>query len=76
MSVYHTTGRISEAMWSKIDLLLSTAGLRNSKCFVALISRKALDRVRDENDSHVWDNVLLEYETALQVGIPLFCFSV
>eukprot|EP01040_Poterioochromonas_malhamensis_P020570 gene20570-24589_t len=40
-------------------------GLRNSKCFVALISRKALDRVRDENDSHVWDNVLLEYETAL-----------
>eukprot|EP01033_Poteriospumella_lacustris_P005209 gene5209-3720_t len=43
-------------------------GLRNSKCFVALISRKALDRVRDENDSHVWDNVLLEYETALQIS--------
>eukprot|EP01038_Epipyxis_sp_PR26KG_P008916 gene8916-12024_t len=42
-------------------------GLKNSKCFVAIISRKALDRVRDETDNHTWDNVLLEYETALAI---------
>ena len=44
------------------------AGLKNSKCFVALISRKALDKVRDKQADHTWDNVLLEYETALNVS--------
>jgi hypothetical protein len=46
-------------------------GLKNSKCFVALISRKALDQVRNEHCDHTWDNVLLEYETALTVTILL-----
>lgn len=44
-------------------------GLKNSKCFVAVISRRALDRVRDEAENHMWDNVLLEYETALNVSL-------
>jgi hypothetical protein len=38
---------------------------------VALISRKALDQVRNEHCDHTWDNVLLEYETALTVTILL-----
>lgn len=42
-------------------------GLKNSKTFVALISRKALDRVRDYSSDHSSDNVLLEYETALDI---------
>lgn len=50
-------------------------GLKNSKCFVAVISRRALDRVRDESDNHTWDNVLLEYETALAVRFPLHSLS-
>lgn len=46
-------------------------GLKNSKCFLALISRNGLERVRDESADHTWDNVLLEYETALNVSISL-----
>ena len=42
-------------------------GLRSSRCFVALISRAGLARVRDPAQSHKYDNVLLEYETALNV---------
>ncbi len=43
------------------------AGLRNSNKFVALISSAALEKVRDENQDHTHDNVLLEYEMALKV---------
>jgi TIR domain/SAM domain (Sterile alpha motif) len=42
-------------------------GLRGSKYFLALISSAALARVRDSAQDHTWDNVLLEYETALKV---------
>jgi hypothetical protein len=48
--------------------IVALLGLKNSKCFVALISRKALDRVRDKGSDHTYDNVLLEYETALNVS--------
>ncbi len=46
-------------------------GLKNSKVFVALISRRALDKVRDKTGDHTFDNVLLEYETALNVSSSL-----
>lgn len=42
-------------------------GLRNSRSFIALISSAALARVRDTSQDHTFDNVLLEYETALKV---------
>lgn len=48
--------------------IMLVLGLKNSKCFVALISRKALERVRDKTSDHTYDNVLLEYETALNVS--------
>jgi hypothetical protein len=35
-----------------------------------VISKKALERVRDKASDHTWDNVLLEYETALNVSFP------
>ena len=41
-------------------------GLKGSKCFVSLISRKALEPCRDKTRNHTWDNVLLEIETALR----------
>jgi hypothetical protein len=50
-------------------------GLKNSKCFVALISRKALDQVRNDQCDHTWDNVLLEYEAALTVRSFPFVFG-
>lgn len=43
------------------------SGLKRSKCFVALVSKKALNIVRDETVDHSTDNVLLEYETALLI---------
>jgi TIR domain len=43
-------------------------GLRGSKYFLALISSNALARVRDSAQDHTYDNVLLEYETALSVS--------
>jgi hypothetical protein len=46
-------------------------GLRNSRCFIALISSAGLAKVRDYYQDHTYDNVLLEYETALKVD---FCF--
>lgn len=42
-------------------------GLTSSKCFVALISRAGLTQVRNFATDHTYDNVLLEYETALNV---------
>ena len=44
------------------------SGLKRSKCFVALVSRSALTKVRDAEQNHSYDNVLLEYETALNVS--------
>ena len=41
-------------------------GLKGSKCFVSLISSRALSLCRDMNINHTWDNYLLEIETALQ----------
>ena len=41
-------------------------GLKGSKCFISLISRKALESCRDKTINHTWDNVLLEIETALR----------
>ena len=41
-------------------------GLKGSKCFISLISRKALESCRDKSRNHTWDNVLLEIETALR----------
>ena len=41
-------------------------GLKGSKCFISLISRKALEPCRDKTKNHTWDNVLLEIETALR----------
>jgi len=41
-------------------------GLKGSKCFVSVISRKALEPCRDMKRNHTWDNVLLEIETALR----------
>ena len=55
-------------------------GLRSSKYFIACISRAGLAKIRDPNQAHCYDNVLLEYETALNIKslftrpyiIPLF----
>ena len=44
-------------------------GLMNSRVFIALISSGALARVRDFKQDHTYDNVLLEYETALKVSV-------
>lgn len=44
-------------------------GLKRSKCFIALISKSALAKVRDAEQDHTYDNVLLEYETALNVSL-------
>lgn len=41
-------------------------GLKGSKCFISLISRKALEPCRDKTKNHAKDNVLLEIETALR----------
>lgn len=43
-------------------------GLRGSLVFVALISKAGLAKARDHTADHRWDNVLLEYETALQIA--------
>ena len=42
-------------------------GLKNSHRFLALISSKALARVRSNSQNHAYDNVLIEYETALKI---------
>jgi hypothetical protein len=42
-------------------------GLKNSRVFVAVISRAALERPRRSDVDHRYDNVLLEYETALRM---------
>ena len=42
-------------------------GLRRSNCFIAVISKSALAKVRDASQDHTNDNVLLEYETAIQI---------
>jgi len=42
-------------------------GLKNSKKFVAILSRKGLERVRDFNADHANDSVLLELETAIKI---------
>jgi hypothetical protein len=54
-------------MWE----LIIVAGLSNSKYFIAVISRDALTMVRQIGRDHTWDNVLLEYETALKVSVIL-----
>ena len=41
-------------------------GLKGSKCFISLVSRKALESCRDKTKNHTRDNVLLEMETALR----------
>ena len=41
-------------------------GLTGSRCFISLISRKALESCRDKTQNHEHDNVLLEIETALR----------
>ena len=41
-------------------------GLKGSRCFISLISRKALESCRDKTQNHEHDNVLLEIETALR----------
>ena len=41
-------------------------GLKGSRCFISLISRKALESCRDKTRNHEHDNVLLEIETALR----------
>ena len=41
-------------------------GLKGSKCFISLVSRKALESCRDKTRNHTLDNVLLEIETALR----------
>ncbi len=55
-------------------------GLKSSRCFVALISSAALEKVRDFKQNHTYDNVLIEFETALSVRIfhffTLFCFVI
>lgn len=43
-------------------------GLKNSSCFVALISSDALAPVRDVYCDHTYDNVLLEYQMALDLN--------
>jgi actin len=43
------------------------SGLMRSRCFIALISSNALAQCRDANRDHSYDNVLLEYETALKI---------
>jgi len=42
-------------------------GLQNSNKFVAILSNKGLERVRDASADHAGDNVLLELETALKI---------
>jgi thiol-disulfide isomerase/thioredoxin len=42
-------------------------GLRNSKHFIACISRAGLAKIRDASQTHCHDNVLLEYEAALNI---------
>lgn len=65
--------------WYLASLLLNcfcdnnylNTGLKRSRYFVALISRSGLAKVRDELQDHTYDNVLLEYETALKVRVLL-----
>lgn len=67
---------LRDSFWlTSFCVLCNLTGLKNSKCFVALISKKALDRVRDKECDHTWDNVLLEYETALNVSSSITCLS-
>ena len=40
-------------------------GLKNSLCFVSLVSQKALACCKDKTKNHAHDNVLLEIQTAL-----------
>ena len=40
-------------------------GLKNSLCFVSLVSQKALACCKDKTKNHAYDNVLLEIQTAL-----------
>jgi hypothetical protein len=47
--------------------VLYATGLGNSKQFLAVMSRDALAMVRDPARDHKYDNVLLEYETALKI---------
>ena len=46
-------------------------GLRSSRTFIAVISRKALERPRMLEVDHSTDNVLLEYEMALKLAEEL-----
>lgn len=41
-------------------------GLQNSKCYIPLISRRALEPLRDRSRDHSMDNLLLEIDTALR----------
>ena len=40
-------------------------GLKNSLCFVSLVSQKALACCKDKTKNHAYDNVLIEIQTAL-----------
>ncbi len=51
-------------------------GLKNSKCFVPLISSAALTYVRDFSRDHSHDDMLLEFETSLKVTrARTLCFT-
>ena len=44
-----------------------TKGLKSSKFFISLISTAGLSQARDFKIDHSYDNVLLEYETAIKI---------
>ena len=43
------------------------SGLKRSRKFIALVSEAGLKQISDFSADHTYDNVLLEYETALSV---------
>lgn len=43
-------------------------GLQASKCFISLLSTKALEPCRNPDKNHEYDNYLLEMETALNIS--------
>ncbi len=51
-------------------------GLKNSKSFVPLISSAALTDVRDSSRDHTYDNVLLEFETAIKVIVKTTLYNI
>ena len=66
---HHTLYTFSSLFLLSISFERFNTGLKRSRVFVALISSAALSRVRDTTQDHTFDNVLLEYQTALKVVI-------